>query len=1674
MNNYAESLFDAIKIIAEERIANLNYDKTLICTITNIADEKNDIYVVSDGSISFKARGDGNKYKIDDQVRVLILNGDYSKEKFIQGKYKKDDDIAPITYVSPLESVLDMTENLSKTTGEFGIVADGMGIQKEILLETFNFDDEIYDNEIFNTLFLSAEFKNTFDQYDMRSGDYGLHLVLGIVNSDNTVGRKDLYFSALRDMIGNPYAFKIYTKQEIKYELSSWPSGVRAAWLYLYQDGQFTYYNHSKQVEESLQPITIEETIINNIQVQNICIGFGTEITKIEDNQITLYTTDSLQFDHMADANELSINKKHLDLLWYNKTSENKYIGFSDGVVDLNSDGIIKDYDESIYLEKIAKNNRLIMQIREGFPQDENSLDLLADVTEIQEQAKNAYKLIGEDLAASLRGFKEHIRNIKNLPNTIDSLLGLTEEEKTIGWYANEVNAASQFLSKKYTEILQSANELHYYLNEEYSIAILHKYHNNITDLIRNPQKTGICDLIELILSQVEEKIKNGYDGYESIYSSYQIRLLKFINQLDNCNNLIQSIYNDTNYFNKTNSERLYDLAIGNTLIQENYIDKKNEYANSYDNRYCVYWYRYLPGYIETNKPFLPEGWQYIDNSMNIGLPSTYIYNEEDKKYYFEKRAKITDPKRNLIVNLQQPIKEERFKVVLFYNHNQFESQELIFTNKTEIIDGTIIDINGALSIEHTDTSQASYQAYDANGYLVNSADHQKKHNLRVRFSGITGSDEQLIGATVYWYIPKQSTMLEVFNSDLDDKWHTDRIDSFKTKKMLDDATGRIAKTNRYYLVEADNKIYEYKVDQWVATDFNPSDLKEASIYKEGYDCYYRQIAAKKDENGNNIYDEYNNLVLNEQDTLFPYHISQYYISTATQNGIYCKVIKNNQIYYAETFISFSSYGNSGTSYTLALLPDNSYPMYIDNFSETNEPQPLYINITLYDTENNVIPIKAQKDQDLLSVVDSYVDGENDNTNNFYIVEEQVDQKGNLIGCIISRNKNDNTSNFGGILKCKVNQNINFSDTNEAQNKNIELISYMPIPYAKTENYYIEGPSMILYDSSGGNPQYYKKPYKLYDKLTNQEIENIEWSIEHNNNNNDTKFLPELDSDNNLKVNPIYIESNTYSTVIAKQNDVVLWAQPLLILQNSYASPVLNKWDGRLQIGEDENRDTILSLMMGAGRKNENNKFDGVLMGDILAGSGDSAIQKIGLYGYQDGQQSFGFKIDGTAFIGKSGYGQIVFDGTKAIIKSKDENGMSIDLNDGIIQATQFSLQTNNILLQNIDNTLPYFKIIDNQGKILMNIDPGVQTSTYNLRSVVKGRNPSYYLASAENAMTIDLAKGSISAKKFQLTTNTIYLSDNSIKKTILEDQPNTSYVFSINNKFGITNSGVLHAIDVNLKGNITATNGKIGSWLLQGNKLYVPHDDSEGQEYGTGLAAPSFASDPVIWSGYSGLGEQPWDHAKILKEQGKTQSEIEADPWWKHTNFSVDKTGLLRAKKGSFGVWSIGADTNLLSDSFSDEASIYINSNRKPSAFYGTENQGSAIGVYLSSQGIHVKPLWLLDTNYADDWASWSAIVRVAGSFCKACQLYTGQFKDYDSFDYSFYDQNDIMNTTNVGNFAPTGWITYKTDNSHESLLFVNGILASIYKGEVDKEMTDGYYLGYTWMADAYPLNFG
>jgi hypothetical protein len=84
--------------------------------------------------------------------------------------------------------------------------------------------------------------------------------------------------------------------------------------------------------------------LTNNIEVSNIMIGLGTDLINVEDNKVVIYTKDDLAYNSLNSQNE-----KDIKIIWYNKDENNKYIGFSDGIVD-------KEYDELKYSKKLSNH----------------------------------------------------------------------------------------------------------------------------------------------------------------------------------------------------------------------------------------------------------------------------------------------------------------------------------------------------------------------------------------------------------------------------------------------------------------------------------------------------------------------------------------------------------------------------------------------------------------------------------------------------------------------------------------------------------------------------------------------------------------------------------------------------------------------------------------------------------------------------------------------------------------------------------------------------------------------------------------------------------------------------------------------------------------------------------------------------------------------------------------------------------------------------------------------------------------------------------------------------------------------------------------------------------------------------------------------------------------------
>lgn len=153
--------------------------------------------------------------------------------------------------------------------------------------------------------------------------------------------------------------------------------------------------------------------------------------------------------------------------------------------------------------------------------------------------------------------------------------------------------------------------------------------------------------------------------------------------------------------------------------------------------------------------------------------------------------------------------------------------------------------------------------------------------------------------------------------------------------------------------------------------------------------------------------------------------------------------------------------------------------------------------------------------------------------------------------------------------------------------------------------------------------------------------------------------------------------TDEYFTYIYFDYDGARVAQAIAFAQNLYPSSLVNEWDGQ-SLSLDYENSAIIAKMIAAGTKDQRNRFTGVMMGDWHE-KADESLDTPGLYGFNAGQQSFGFKTDGTGFIGPSGEGRIHFDGRNALISNSTytnyinlnprriENYLSEDENGGYV-----------------------------------------------------------------------------------------------------------------------------------------------------------------------------------------------------------------------------------------------------------------------------------------------------------------------------------------------------------------------------------------------------------------------
>lgn len=736
--------------------------------------------------------------------------------------------------------------------------------------------------------------------------------------------------------------------------------------------------------------------------------------------------------------------------------------------------------------------------------------------------------------------------------------------------------------------------------------------------------------------------------------------------------------------------------------------------------------------------------------------------------------------------------------------------------NTTQVQARLAVDLVQAVSIsvgDEKDSYKGVYMIYGENGEIMNSSISAQRQKLILSYGSLLTGLKEFDGngsELVSWRFPLTNTMIRM------------PVDG----------------------IEYINENIEYNGESIPSIQYR-NDAGEITEAENATWAIINRVIEKTD--GEDKIIKIGDFDLKTTEQIF--RIKDYYTSVG-RNTIYCEIQKGGYVYVAEITLIFGVAGTSGTDYTLRIVK-----------SATALQDEINLTAHVYDYNNQEVEIT--------SVEYSFISPDSLNADLKIVPSDFPVKLINQVGTTITATFQDNNiNNYYIIIKAVA--RIEALDT--------ALTTIFPLSWSKNlKKYnYFEGPDKIIYSAQGSNPFYYKNTFVLYD-IADQPVDGISWALEVYAENLDKaqKFYPSVFINNNLyslKVPSMYIKENHLCRLIGKIDNDIVWVQPLYIAQNVYNSPLLNKWDETVSI--DEEGGTIMAPMIGAGKKNTNNQFSGVLMGDVKA-KADSSVALTGLYGYQNGIQTFSLTEDGKAKFGASGNGQIQIDGKSGVIQSgnyavDNNTGMKIDLTDGKIDAYNFKLTSSKITINSAEDAKDYFTIKGSgtiktisydfammEGKatpVVINYQEGEEKVSN--KTLINIGNDSYYLqtlnynesSNKEAGLRIDLQNGSLTAYSgFNLTAinpqvkvNTSDEIDVSYRGILTLDAKAGQYPLKL--ELGDTTPFKLSWAGYLFTTKLQATGGTIGGWEIGANSLssnniiLTTKDSSNGSAISVGV----------------------------------------------------------------------------------------------------------------------------------------------------------------------------------------------------------------------------------------------
>lgn len=575
----------------------------------------------------------------------------------------------------------------------------------------------------------------------------------------------------------------------------------------------------------------------------------------------------------------------------------------------------------------------------------------------------------------------------------------------------------------------------------------------------------------------------------------------------------------------------------------------------------------------------------------------------------------------------------------------------------------------------------------------------------------------------------------------------------------------------------------------------------------------------------------------------------------------------------------------------------------------------------------------------------------------------------------------------------------------------------------------------VLYTADGKNPSYNNtKPFVLdasyyvsntdsYDPITQNssittlwdtfgtiyDIQSKKWAATLGIKDN-MKILKDEEERTNFPSNaywmiPVdnsdgYCCTNIVRCRVTRNEQTVLVAYiPVHMLLNKYGNSAINGWDGN-GLSLDEEGGVILAPQVGAGIKNPDNTFTGIVIGEAVEGDED----RIGLLGYNHGQRSIFLDAEtGKAEFGLNNSGKIVLDPTDRRAKIYSGNFPDPEVN----HFKDIDLSESKGMM--IDFSTPYIKFgsgtfeVDpfgnmkaTSGKIAgWNIEPQALTGGEGLVGMSSiydedSQEEQYAFWAGDKDVTKApfsvTYKGKVQATQMKIGTtskrgNQIIINDGQIY-TIINENAHDSLNSAVDGFYfgedgiSIGGSGEFPAFKVTKEGILEAREGYFGLWSINDN--------------GISYTKQSWA-DPTegIWLGTQGISFG--EGITIDLDDGTTQ-QIESGV------FTVDARGQMFATAGTIANWVIDTD-RIGTFHHYDEKGKPVSTTWSVKDDESVEED--AIGIYIGKSGIRLGKNFYVDRN--------GKLYAISGKFAGRIEASEGEIGGWTITDSSLKSSGNL-----------------------------------------------------------------